>query len=135
MAADDLEQWLLSLPLEEPCNIDGENVYLRLGPDGAELGVILMTNPSAAQVAEALRTGFQGALEYEAGLALAAAGDELVINRWIDDVEAWSDVGEALEGILNQAALFRAAMAHSEDHAGVARRPDTRARQELNRGL
>ena len=33
MAADDLEKWLLSLPLEEPCNIDGENVYLRLGPD------------------------------------------------------------------------------------------------------
>lgn len=135
MAADDLEKWLLSLPLEEPCNIDGENVYLRLGPDGAELGVILMTSPSGAQMAEAMRTGFQSALEYEAGLALGAAGDELVINRWIDGVEAWSDVGEALEGILNQAALFRAAMAHHEDHAGTQRRADARVRQELNRGL
>jgi len=134
MAADDLEQWLLSLPLEEPCEIDGEQVYLKLGDTGAELGLILFAQPTGAQIAEAMRSGFQGALEYEAGLALGADGGELLLNRWLEGAEAWSDVAEALEGILNQAVLYRAVMSYSEDHASLARE-ESRGRRELNRGL
>lgn len=60
MAAEELERWLLGLPLDELCDIDGERVYLRLGSGGAELGLLLISHPSEAQIGEAMRTGFQG---------------------------------------------------------------------------
>lgn len=136
MQSDQLEQWLLTLPLGEPCHIDGENVYLALGEAGAELGLILLQAPNGAQIAEAMRVGFQGAREFDAGLALAPEGGDLVLNRWVPDAEAWSDVGEALEDLLNQAALWRASMA-----AGVVsvlrdanRREEERMRRVLDAG-
>jgi hypothetical protein len=134
MQPDQLEQWLLSLPLGEPCEIDGERVYLTQAEGGAEIGLILLPHPSQAQIAEAMRTGFQGALEFEAGLALSPEGGELLLNRWMPGAEAWSDVGEALEEILNQAALWRAAMAAGGGHSESVRRDDARMRQALNRG-
>lgn len=135
MLSEELEQWLLSLPLDEPCDIDGENVYLRLGDGGAELGLVLTMQPTGVQIAEALRTGFQGALEFEAGLALSTENGDLVLNRWLAGVEAWSDVSEALEGILNQAALWRAAVTVNDGHNDAARRAESRARQAVNGGL
>lgn len=134
MAAEELERWLLGLPLDELCDIDGERVYLRLGSGGAELGLLLISHPSEAQIGEAMRTGFQGALQFEAGLALAPDGGGLVLNRWLDGVEAWGDVAEALEEILNHAALCRAAMAGSGNRNEVMRRAESHVRRMLNRG-
>lgn len=134
MQSDELEQWLLSLPLAEPCDIDGESVYLSLGEGGAEIGLILLPHPSQAQIAEAMRTGFQGALDFQAGLALSPEGGELILNRWMPGAEAWSDVAEALEDILNQAALWRAAMAAGGGHTEAVRRDDARMRRTFNGG-
>lgn len=130
MQSDELEQWLLSLPLDEPCMVAGEQVYLSVGDGGAEIGLVLLQEPSQAQVLDAMRTGFQGALDHAAGLALAPAGD-LVLNRWMPGVEAWSDVADALEDLLNQGALWRAAMAPGrlEIHAD-----DDRVRRSLAGG-
>lgn len=135
MLSEELEQWLLSLPLDEPCEIDGENVYLKLSNGGAELGLVLIPRPTGVQIADALRTGFQGALEFDAGLALSTDSGDLILNQWLSGVEAWSDVSEALESILNQAALWRAAMAVGDGHNDAARREESRARQAFNGGL
>src|SRR4051794_8392848 len=116
MQSDELEDWLLSLPLAEPCEIDGESVYLALGDGGAEIGVILFPQPSQAQIAEALRTGFQGALDFGVGMALASEGGALLLNRWLPGAEAWSDAAAALEELLDAAALWRAAMGAGTGH-------------------
>jgi hypothetical protein len=114
MSTDSPEQWLKSLPLDELVNIDGESVFLRVQPEGAELGVCLIVNASDATLADALRTSFQGALEFEAGLGWEQDGQRLVLTQWLPSVGAWSDVPEALEKILNQASLWRAAMSQVE---------------------
>lgn len=132
MQSDELEQWLLSLPLQEPCEVEGERVYLNLADGGAEIGLVLLVQASAAQVADALRTAFQGALEYEAGLALAPDGGDLLLNRWLPGVEAWSDVAEALDELLSQAALVRAAMASGAGPSDAVRRDDERMRRALS---
>lgn len=134
MQSDELELWLLSLPLAEPCEIEGENVYLSLGEGGAELGVIMFPKPSQAQMADALRTGFQGALDFGAGLALSPEGGALLLNRWLPGVEAWSDAADALEELLDAAALWRAAMGagSDHDHDEAIRRDDARMRRALD---
>jgi hypothetical protein len=134
MQADELEQWLLSLPLQEPCEVEGERVYLSLGEGGAEIGLILLPQASAAQVADALRTGFQGALDFEAGLALAPDSGDLLLNRWLPGAEAWSDVAEALDDLLSQAFLWRSAMASGGGLNEAVRRDDARMRQALGGG-
>lgn len=131
MQSDELEQWLLSLPLGEPVEIDGESVYLSLAGGGAELGLILLPQPSEAQVAEAMRTGFQSALDYEAGLALSADEGDLLLSRWMPDAEAWSDVGEALEDLLSQASLWRAVAAGGNEQAEDVQRDEARMRRAV----
>ena len=135
MNAEELEQWLLGLPLDDACEIDGERVYLKVGDGGAELGLVLVSRPTGAQISEAMRTGFQGALEFEAGLALSADGGALVLNRWLDGIETWLGAAEALEDILNQAALWRAAMGVSRSSNEAMRRAESHARKALNWGL
>lgn len=110
MVDESTEQWLRALPLDEPVEIDGQSVFLRVQPDGAELGVRLLANATDANLADALRTGFQGALEFDAGLGWEQDGRGLVLTQWLAGVAAWSEVPEALEKILNQASLWRAAM-------------------------
>lgn len=135
MAEEELKQWLLGLPLDDACEIDGERVYLKPGDGGAELGLVLFSRPTGAQIGEAARTGFQGALEFEAGLALSGDDGALVLNRWLEGIETWSDAAEALEEILNQAALWRAAMAVSRSTNEAVRRAESQARKALNWGL
>lgn len=132
MHSEEMEQWLLSLPLGEAIDIDGEQAYLNLGEGGAEIGVILLAEPNQAQIADAMRTGFQAALEFEAGLALSPEGGELLLNRWLPGVEAWSDAAEALEDILNHASLWRALMAAGSGPGEAVLRDDARMRRALN---
>ncbi|TQK12972.1 hypothetical protein FB599_0379 [Herbaspirillum sp. SJZ130] len=135
MLSEDLEQWLQGLPLGEPFDIGGESVYLQVGDGGAELGVILVREPTDAQITESMRCGFQCALEFEAGLAIPDDGDALVLNRWLPDAETWADAADALENILNQAGLWRAAMKPSNGRqAEDSSRAEQRLRTALNGG-
>jgi len=111
--SDHLELWLEGLPVDEAVVVDGETVYLRRHPDGAELGVYLLRDFTPAQLEEAARAGFHSARQFGAGLALADDGQALVLNRWLPGADGWLDAAGALEDILNQSALSRAWLAPS----------------------
>lgn len=111
--SDHLEHWLEGLPVDEAVVVDGETVYLRRHPDGAELGVYLLRDFTQAQLEEAARAGFHSARQFGAGLALADDGQALVLNRWLPGADGWLDAAGALEDILNQSALSRAWLAPS----------------------
>jgi len=111
--SDHLELWLEGLPVDEAVVVDGETVYLRRHPDGAELGVYLLRDFTPAQLEEAARAGFHSARQFGAGLALADDGHALVLNRWLPGAGGWLDAAGALEDILNQSALSRAWLAPS----------------------
>jgi hypothetical protein len=111
--SDHLEHWLEGLPVDEAVVVDGETVYLRRHPDGAELGVYLLRDFTPAQLEEAARAGFHSARQFGAGLALADDGQALVLNRWLPGADGWLDAAGALEDILNQSALSRAWLAPS----------------------
>jgi len=108
--SDDIARWLEDLPADAPLVLDGESAYLQPATGGAELGVVLLREASDAQVEEAARAGFQGARQFEAGLALRADG-ALVLSRWLPLAETWQDAAPALEQLFNQLAMWRAAMA------------------------
>lgn len=110
MHSQQIEQWLDALPLDELVEVDGESVLLAPQTGGAALGVHLCRAATGVQLADALRTGFQSALEFEAGLSLGDDG-ALMLTQWLPGAESWHDAGDALEGLLNQAAMWRAAMA------------------------
>jgi hypothetical protein len=107
MQIDDLEQQLQGFPLDELVTVDGESVYLRVQHDGAELGVHFMDAITDRQLHDAMQLGFQSALEFDAGWALADDGATLLLTRWLPDAQGWADVPEALEQLLNQAAQLR----------------------------
>lgn len=113
MTNNSLEQWLQELPLDEAVEIDGESVFLKVQQQGAELGVYLANAYTGRMLAEALRTGFQSALSFDAGLGVSGEGNHLTLSRWLPHAESWTDASEALEDLLNQAAMWRAAMAYS----------------------
>ncbi|MGW8393174.1 hypothetical protein [Pseudoduganella sp. HUAS MS19] len=108
--SDDIGRWLAELPLDAPLVLDGESAYLQPAAGGAELGAILLREPSDAQLEEAMRIGFQGARQFEAGLAVRADG-ALVLSQWLPQAECWQDAAPALEQLFNQLAMWRAAMA------------------------
>ena len=112
---DQLDLWLAALPVDEAVVVDGETVWLRRHPDGAELGaelgVLLLRGFTPAQLEEAARAGFHSARQFGAGLAVQ--DDALVLNRWLAGVDGWLDAAGALEDILNQCALWRAWQAPS----------------------
>ena len=133
--SEELEQWLQGLPLGEPFDLGGESVYLQPGDGGAELGVILLHAPTDVQIADSMRCGFQCALEFEAGLAIPEELDALVLNRWLPDAETWADAADALENILNQVGLWRAAMKPSTGRpAEETSRAEQRLRTAFNGG-
>ncbi|WP_028100970.1 hypothetical protein [Pseudoduganella violaceinigra] len=108
--SDDIARWLADLPAEMPLVLDGEEAYLLPAFGGAELGAILLHAASDAQLDEAARCGFQGARQFEAGLALREDG-ALVLSRWLPDASSWKDAAPALEPLFNQLSMWRAALA------------------------
>jgi len=126
---DQLDLWLAALPVDETVGVDGETVYLRRHPDGAELGVYLLRGFTPAQLEEAARAGFHSARQFGAGLAVQ--DDALVLNRWLAGVDGWLEAAGALEDILNQSALWRAWLAPGRprrDEGGSAQEQRIRAR-------
>ncbi|SRR5450830_956860 len=133
MAADNLEQWLENLPLDEPVDIDGETVFLKLQPQGAELGVYLVPAFTGAALNEAMRSGFQCALDFHAGLSVE--GPDLLLTQWLPQVESWLEAAEALESILNQTGMWRALMVSTSTVEQDNRsRSETRVRKLLSGG-
>lgn len=110
-ANDDLESWLGSQPLGAPVEIAGESVYLHLHRQGAELGAHLLRRPDQTQIDEALRLGFWGALKFDAGMAMSADDEYLILNRWLPGVTGWSGARQALEDLLNELLQWRAMLA------------------------
>jgi hypothetical protein len=105
---DDFLQWLTSQPLDEPVEIDGESVYLKVRQDGAELGAFLVHSYTPAQLQDGLRQGFNSATRYDAGLGKTADSSSLVLNLWLPDCTGWAGAAEALENLLNQLSEWRA---------------------------
>ncbi|SFF95798.1 hypothetical protein SAMN05518865_106283 [Duganella sp. CF458] len=114
--SDDIARWLEDLPADAPLVLDGESAYLQPASGGAELGAILLREASDAQLEEAARTGFQGARQFEAGLALRADG-ALVLSQWLPQAESWLDAAPALEQLFNQLAMWRMAAAPARARA------------------
>ncbi len=108
---DDLMPWLAAQALGVAVRIDGESVYLRAGVGGAELGAYLWSDYTSVQLEDAMRQGFAGALEFEAGLGCAPDGPGLVLSQWLPQVDDWRGAAPALEQLLNQLAQWRAALA------------------------
>lgn len=109
MLISELDEWLGSLPIDEPVNIDGETVYLKLDGDGAELGVEFLEGASEEQIRSALQRGFQMAMEFDAGWAMPPGGGTLLLTQWLPGVTDWTEAADALELLLNQVAALRAA--------------------------
>jgi hypothetical protein len=107
MQSVELENWLQSLPLDEPVEIDGESVYLRVEQSGAELGVHFLEPFTEEQLQGVLQHGFQNATEFDAGWALSLDGTTLLLTQWLPAVSSWTEVPEALEQLLNQVELQR----------------------------
>ncbi len=127
---DDIAQWLQAQPLDEPVEIDGEFIYLAPQQDGAELGAVLTHGYAPAQLQDALRLGFQSALQFDAGLGRSADGRDLVLTQWLPQVGGWLDAAEPLEQLLNQLGMWRAALGPRQAAAlpGAAQRSEQRLR-------
>jgi hypothetical protein len=102
---NDIDQWLQSLPMGHPIEIDGETVYLNVRPEGAELGAYVCREYTPAQLQQAMKVGFQSALEYDAGLG--QVDNTLVLTQWLPHTRNWTDAAEPLESLLNQVAMWR----------------------------
>jgi hypothetical protein len=112
MAMDEeTEQWLRTLPLDEPVEIDGETIYLKVRRGGAELGGYLVRAYTRVQLQDALRQGFHSAMKFDAGLGVTTDGSDLVLTQWLVNASSWLDAAEPLEKLLNQLSTWRAALA------------------------
>ena len=103
----DTEAWLQSLPVGTPVAIDGVEVWLKTFPVGAELGAYLLHGFSEAELQDALRHGFRGAVEFDAGFGLSADGGSLCVTQWLPGVDSWIEAAESLEKLLNQVEMLR----------------------------
>lgn len=133
----DLEKLLARQPLGAPVELNGETAYLKPGEGGAELGVHLINNTSPMQIEEAMKKGFQSALEFEAGLACTLDGNTLVLSRWLPHVSSWAGAAPFLEQLVNQVCAWRAMLAPPAEHrAGnaVSARTEQRLRALLAGG-
>ncbi|MCH8621988.1 hypothetical protein [Undibacterium sp. TS12] len=106
----DVHAWLDELATDELVRIDGYSVYLRLYPDGAELGLHLQDDVNLAQISQAMQAGFSHALDHAAGLALTEDGNILLLSQWLPAVSGWLQASAALESLLDLAAQWRAGM-------------------------
>jgi len=128
----ELDEWLQGLPIDDPVDIDGESVYLKISGDGAELGVVYLDEVTGEQINDALRRGFQMAMEFDAGWALSADGSKLLLTQWLPGVHEWTEVPDALELLLNQVAALRAAeSAPKEAMESLSSRDERRIRSKL----
>lgn len=131
----DLHAWLRTQPLNAPVEINGESVYLNVEVDGAELGAILLHDHAPAQLREALLQGFSSAIDFDAGLGLGAGGNSLTLTQWLPGVFSWLQAADALENLLNQLSVWRAALepAASLPAAMTRTRTEDRLRKNLAR--
>ncbi|MFZ2999130.1 MAG: hypothetical protein WA071_02185 [Undibacterium umbellatum] len=106
----DVDAWLEDLATDELVEIGGYSTYLRLYPDGAELGVHLLSDVSPVQISQAMQAGFSNALEHTAGLALTEDGKILLLSQWLPAVSDWVQARIALESLLDFATQWRAGM-------------------------
>lgn len=135
MVSVDLEQWLQSLPLNQPVVISGESVYLNVGESGAELGCVFLASFSEDQLDAALKMGFESAIEFDAGWSVSAETESLLLTRWLPQVSTWEQALEPLENLLNQVGTLRAAMVPSEPKEEESLRPkEARIKMKLMRG-
>jgi hypothetical protein len=107
---DETEQWLRALSLDEPAEIDGERIYLKVGQGGAELGGYLFRAYTRVQLQQALRQGFRSAMKFDAGLGVTTDGSDLVLTQWLVNASSWLDAAEPMEKLLNQLSTWRAAL-------------------------
>jgi hypothetical protein len=107
---DEFGQWLQAQPLDEPVEIDGESVYLKVRQNGAELGAYLIYSYTQTQLQDALKHGFNSATRFDAGLGKTPDGNDLVLNQWLPNVTGWSEAAGPLENLLNQLSMWRAAL-------------------------
>ena len=117
----DLERWLASLSTGAPLRIGAETLSLEARPadGGALLSAALYPDHSPAQLERALRLGFDSALHFCAGLGLSANGRDLLLCRWLPQVDHWLAAAPAIEELLNQLADWRATLAETEAEAAA----------------
>lgn len=126
---EDTMQVLAAMPLDEPVEIDGESVYLRVVPDGAELGLLLIPAYTQSQLQDVLKKAFQSAMQFDAGLGQTADGRTLVLTQWLPGVNGWTDAAQPLENLLNQASMWRSLLAPVK--SSVATHVESRNEQRL----
>jgi hypothetical protein len=128
---DEFEQWLQAQPLDEPVEIDGESVYLKVSSRGAELGVFLIRSFAPSQLQEALKQGFNSATKYDAGLGRTPDGENLVLNLWLPNVSGWLEAAQPLEDLLNQVCMWRDELAppKTTHREGVPNKTEQRLRK------
>jgi hypothetical protein len=107
---DELGRWLEAQPLDEPVEVDGESVYLKVLADGAELGACLVRDYAQDQLHDAMKLGFRSATEFDAGLGVSEDGSSLMLTQWLPHATGWLDAAAALENLLNQLGMWRAAL-------------------------
>lgn len=128
LSDSDLQAWLNAQPLDTPVEINGESVYLNVGANGAELGAILLHDYTPGQLREALLQGFSSAIDFDAGLGLSADGNSLTLTQWLPNVYSWRQAADALEHLLNQLSVWRAALEPAATRAVVTTRTRTEDR-------
>jgi hypothetical protein len=109
-ADEDVVSWLQGLPLGVPADVAGESVYLHLHDDGAELGAFLIRDYTPMQLEIALKRSFQSILRFDAGLGVSADGRSVVLSCMLPGVSSWVEAADALENLLTQISMMRAAM-------------------------
>lgn len=112
MTDAELRDWLAAKPLNTLCEVCSERVYLNSSRTGAELGAILANAEqfTPAQLQPMLEQSYSNALMFDAGLAISANGRDLLLTQWLPGVTSWVAAGPALEQLLNQLEVCRAAL-------------------------
>ncbi|MES2743001.1 MAG: hypothetical protein V4754_18920 [Pseudomonadota bacterium] len=105
--SEQLQHWLAGSPVDTILNLYEEQVFLNLARDGAELGLVLLPQCGADQLAEVMGLGFSSALQFEAGLSCSADGKQVSLTRYLPGVLNWVAAGAALQALLEQAAAWR----------------------------
>lgn len=100
---------LSDLPVDQSVDIDGMTVHLKILAGGAVLSAELDAEFRLSSMTRYLQLGFSNALEFDAGLALDPGTQRLVLTHWLAGVTHWSGATAALESLLNQVDVCRAA--------------------------
>lgn len=134
----DTANWLQTLPVGSPVAIDGVEIWLKTFPVGAELGAYLLHDFSETELQEALRQGFQVALEFDAGFGLSPDGGSLCLSQWLPGVGGWAEAAEPLEKLLNQVEMLRESIDPARNALlsnPIQERIEQRMRKKLEGGI